>query len=100
MKPHPLPEGISDEGRFPEFTLNYQTLRDHPSCQEYCKYYDRKQKYEEWDEIYEIDAEEAGYAARSICDDRVFKLLGYGDIIQNEMLSSAVYQYKSLSPES
>ena len=84
LKPHPLPEGISDEA----------------SCQVYCKYYDREQKYEKWDESYEVDAEEAGYAARSICDDRVFKLLGYGDIIQNEVLSSAVYQYKSLSPES
>lgn len=100
LKPHPLPEEIPDEGRFPEFTLNYQTLRDHPSCQVYCKYYDREQKYEKWDESYEVDAEEAGYAARSICDDRVFKLLGYGDIIQNEVLSCAVYQYQSLCSES
>ena len=58
-----------------------------------------EKKYEEWDERYEEDAALAGYPPRSDYDDRVFKFLGYGDIIQNEVLSSAVFMHESLSPD-
>ena len=99
LKPRPLPEELTGEERIPEFNMTYHTLIDHPGNQEYRQFYDVEKKYEEWDERYEEDAALAGYPPRSDYDDRVFKFLGYGDIIQNEVLSSAVFMHKSLSPD-
>ena len=79
--------------------MTYHALIDHPGNQEYRQFYDVEKKYEEWDERYEEDVALAGYPPRSDYDDRVFKFLGYGDIIQNEVLSSAVFMHKSLSPD-
>lgn len=86
-----FPVDMEQDSMLPEFSLSFENTLDLPDFCEFTDYYGEC----DWDEFEEA-REDFGYTELEDCD-KVLKLLGYADIIQNSMLleceqaSSGIY---------
>lgn len=79
--PLDIPEDIAEEYVIPEIALQFKARKSYPKFEEFEVYSDLEPDWEEYDEVLEklgVDVDE---------DSEDHKLLGYADIIQNEMLT-------------
>lgn len=75
------PEDIAEEYVIPEIALQFKARKSYPKFEEFEVYSDLEPDWEEYDEVLEklgVNIDE---------DPEEHKLLGYADIIQNEMLT-------------
>jgi uncharacterized protein YwqG len=81
LSPMDIPDGISEDYVIPEIALESKRGKSYPSFEEFEVYSDLEADFEEYDEVLErlgIDIDE---------DRECHKMLGYADVIQNEMLT-------------
>lgn len=79
--PLEIPEDIAEEYVIPEIALQFKARKSYPKFEEFEVYSDLEPDWEEYDEVLEklgVNIDE---------DPEEHKLLGYADIIQNEMLT-------------
>ena len=79
--PLDIPEDIAEEYVIPEIALQFKARKSYPKFEEFEVYSDLEPDWEEYDEVLEklgVNIDE---------DPEEHKLLGYADIIQNEMLT-------------
>lgn len=95
--PIDIPDGIAEEYVIPEIYLEFRSGDSYPSFEEFEVYRDTRADYASYDEVFErlgITTDE---------DRECHKMLGYADVIQNEMLTEAERISRGLScgdPES
>ena len=81
LTPRDIPEDISEVYVIPEIALKFECGSSYPSFEEFEVYSDLETDFKEYDKVLEklgIDTEE---------DRECHKMLGYADVIQNEMLT-------------
>ena len=88
--PLKIPADIAEEYVMPEIALQFKARKSYPKFEEFEVYSDLESDCEEYDEVLEklgvnIDA-----------DPEDHKLLGYADIIQNEMLTECERTFRGL----
>ena len=79
--PLEIPADIAEEHAMPEIALQFKARKSYPKFEEFEVYSDLEPDWEEYDGVLEklgVDVDE---------DSEDHKLLGYADIIQNEMLT-------------
>ena len=97
LAPRDNPDGIAEEYVIPEIALEFQSASSYPACEEFEVYHELETDYAEYDEVLQrlgINTDE---------DRDCHKMLGYADVIQNEMLTEAERVSRGLScgdPES
>lgn len=83
LAPRDIPEDIPEDYVIPEIALQFKCGSSYPTFEEFEVYNDLEADFEEYDEVLEklgINTDE---------DRECHKMLGYADVIQNEMLTEA-----------
>lgn len=97
LAPMDIPDDIPEEYVIPQIALSFRSGKSYPSFEEFEIYNDLETDYNEYDEVLSrlgINVDE---------DRECHKMLGYADVIQNEMLTEAERVSRGLScadPES
>lgn len=79
--PHSLPSEINEDYIMPEIAISFKTRASYPKFEEFEFYSNFECNWEEYDEVL------AKLGVNTEDDPEDHKLLGYADIIQNEMLT-------------